>query len=228
LRTWYNEITDNGQITLLGLLNLSVAFDTVDHVTLLDCLHVSAGVNGTVLSWFLSYLSSRSARVSWNGITSDPVFLEHGVPQGSVLGPLLFLIYTIGINKIFICYNFNVHMYADEIQAYAHYIPSEQSKVVHRTQECAIELLNHVSSRRFRINPKETDFIWLGLKINLFKVTEHSIDLFGNILLQFPTVRSLGVTLEPFVSSIPHISRLSSMCLFQLSSCLCYLTIGLL
>jgi len=88
------DAADHGQNTLLGLFNLSAAFDTVDHVTLLDCLHVSAGVTGTVLSWFASYLSFRSARVSWNGITSDPAFLEHGVPQGSVLGPFLFLIYT--------------------------------------------------------------------------------------------------------------------------------------
>jgi len=129
----YSDITDaadNGQIKLLALFDLNAAFNTVDHVTLLDCLHVSGGVNGTVLSWFSSYLRSRSALVSWNGITSDPIFLEHGVPQGFVLGALLFLIYTIGIDKIFIRHNFNVHMYADDIQAYAHCIPSEQSNVV--------------------------------------------------------------------------------------------------
>jgi len=63
------EAADNGQITLLGLFDLSAAFDTVDHVTLLDCLHVQ---NATVLSWFASNISSRCTRVSWNGIMSEP------------------------------------------------------------------------------------------------------------------------------------------------------------
>jgi len=65
-------------------------------------------------------------------------------------------------------------------------------------------------SRRLRLNP-----IWLGSKTNLCKVTEHSIDLFGNILLESPTVRSLGVTLDPSVTLIYYISRLSSTCFFK-------------
>jgi len=72
------------------------------------------------------------------------------------------------------------------IQAYAHCMSSEQSTVVLRFQEWASELLIHMSSRRLRLNPNKTQFIWLGSKSNLSKVTEHIIDLFGKILLESP------------------------------------------
>ena len=89
------DAADKGQLTLLGLFDLSAAFDTVDHLTLLQSLRISAGINGTALSWFSSYLSTRNARVFWKVSTSNPISLKHGVPQGSVVGPLLFLIHNI-------------------------------------------------------------------------------------------------------------------------------------
>ena len=79
-------------VTLLVPLDLSAAFDTVDHDILLARLKSSIGINGTALNWFKSYVNNRSQRVSLNGCTSDS-FMPYGVPQGSCLGPLLFTIY---------------------------------------------------------------------------------------------------------------------------------------
>ena len=78
----------------LVLLDLSAAFYTVDHDILLARLKPSFGINGTALNWFKSYLNNRSQRVSLNGCTSDSFRLPYGVPQGSRLGPLLFIIYS--------------------------------------------------------------------------------------------------------------------------------------
>ena len=85
---------DNQLVTLLRLLDLSAAFDTVDYGTLLQRLKNSFGIQGKVLSWFQSYLSARSQCISVHSALSRRFNLECGVPQGSCLGPLLFTPYT--------------------------------------------------------------------------------------------------------------------------------------
>ena len=76
------------RVTLLLLLDLSVAFDTVDHDTLLHRLQLTFGINGKVLSWFSSYLSGRSQQIAFNETLSAEFELQCGVPQGSCLGHL--------------------------------------------------------------------------------------------------------------------------------------------
>ena len=85
---------DQRKIAILVLLDLSAAFDTVDHQILLDRLHIPFGVCGVALDWFKCYLTGRRQFVSVNGMRSDPKLLKCGVPQGSVLGSLLFLAYV--------------------------------------------------------------------------------------------------------------------------------------
>ena len=81
------------RVTLLLLLDLSAAFDTVDHDASLHRLQFSFGIKGKVLSWFESYLSGRSQQIAVNETLSEEFGLECGVPQGSCLGPLLFTLY---------------------------------------------------------------------------------------------------------------------------------------
>ena len=85
-------------VTLLVLLDLSAAFDTIDHCILLERLKSGFGIRGTALSWFASYLSNRSQQILIDGSLSMNFELSCGVPQGSCLGPLLFLLYA---SKIF-------------------------------------------------------------------------------------------------------------------------------
>ena len=80
---------DNQRVTLLVLLHLSSAFDTVDHEVLICRLAITFGIADTALQWFRSYLAGRSQRVLLNGSFSEDFSLPHGVPQGSCLGPLL-------------------------------------------------------------------------------------------------------------------------------------------
>ena len=85
---------DNGQVTLLGLLDQSSDFDCVDHEILCERLRHNFGFTGNALKWFQSYLTGRSQYVSFNGEQSKTTRVCYGVPQGSLLGPLFFLLYT--------------------------------------------------------------------------------------------------------------------------------------
>ena len=85
---------DNNKICILTLLNSSAAFDTIDHQILLTRLQQSFGIFGSALSWFRSYLSNRTQAITVNGLHSQQTTIHFGVPQGSVLGPVLFILYT--------------------------------------------------------------------------------------------------------------------------------------
>ena len=92
---------DHGEVTALVLLDLSAAFDTVNHSTLLDVLHRRFAVDGTPLLWFKSYLTNRSQTFFVDGVHSKSIDVDCSVPQGSVLGPLKFISYTEDVADVF-------------------------------------------------------------------------------------------------------------------------------
>jgi hypothetical protein len=106
------------KVTALCLLDLSAAFDTIDHSILIERLTSWFGLNGVVLSWIQSYLSSRSFKVKLDGTQSPNYQLFYGVPQGSVLGPLLFTLYTTPLSSLISNSTVNHHLYADDTQLF--------------------------------------------------------------------------------------------------------------
>ena len=88
------QASDDGHVSILSLLDLSAAFDTIDHVILSQRLSSTFGCTGTVLGWFESYLSNCTQSVFVNDVQFAPSTLKYGVPQGSVLGLILFTMYT--------------------------------------------------------------------------------------------------------------------------------------
>ena len=99
----HNDILLNmakGSVTALTRLDLSATFDTIDHTILLDRLNVYYGISELALGWFKSYLSGRTHSVKVGNTLSHPAVLQYGVPQGSVLGPILFSLYTNPISSI--------------------------------------------------------------------------------------------------------------------------------
>ena len=118
---------DNQEVTCLVLLDLSAAFDTVDHKILLERLENYFGITGIALRWIESYLTNQSQRVvigdmNMTGAKSDSISLKFGVPQGSVLGPILFTLYTSPLGQI--CSNkVHYHLYTDNQQIYLSFKP---------------------------------------------------------------------------------------------------------
>ena len=104
------EFLDNGSNPLAVFLDLSKAFDTINHNILLQKLH-KYGFSNIELNWFRSYLSNRLQYVSFDNLSSNMSKISTGVPQGSILGPLLFIIY---VNDLHSITNMNVIMYADD------------------------------------------------------------------------------------------------------------------
>ena len=107
---------DEGKFLVLVLLDLSAAFDTIDHYILLYRLHHVFGIQGTALSWFRSYLTNRFQMVSIKGTLSDPVELCYGVLQGSVLGPILFILYMQPLSHVILNHPVSHMLYADDTQ----------------------------------------------------------------------------------------------------------------
>ena len=122
-----------GFVTALTLLDLSAAFDTIDHTILLDRLNVHYNISELALGWFKSYLSGRTHSVKVGNTLSHPAALQYGVPQGSVLGPILFSLYTNPISSIIHSHSsINHHFYADDTQLYITLTPTNFSHSIQK------------------------------------------------------------------------------------------------
>ena len=119
------EALDQGSMVVLVMLDLSAAFDTIDHNILLDRLHHSFGVKSHALEWLRSYFHGRTQSVAIGQSHSAHKELQYGVPQGSVLGPKAYCMYTKPVTAIIKKHGFLYHCYADDSQSYITVKPSD-------------------------------------------------------------------------------------------------------
>ena len=132
-------------VTLLVFLDLSAAFDTVDHGVLLGRLEQKFGICGDALAWFRSYLTERSQRILIKDAKSASFDLKFGVPQGSCLGPLLFSIYTSELFTIISRHLPAAHCYADDTQLYLAFQPNDsaaQDSAMKAMEACLQDIRN--------------------------------------------------------------------------------------
>jgi hypothetical protein len=149
--------------TLLVLLDLSCAFDTVDHAILLRTLE-EIGIRGTALRWFASYLDNRQQYVSIGNAKSPPVKLHSGVPQGSVLGPALFTLYTASLARLLANFSVQFHFYADDTSLYVSFEPNQMDTAVVHLEECLSAVKMHMQEKKLKMNSSKTDVILITTK----------------------------------------------------------------
>ncbi len=137
--------SDHGFIYLLVLLDLSAAFDTIDHNILLNRLENFVGISGSALALFKSYLSDPHQFVAVNAEVSYWSQVQYGVPQGSVLGPLLFMLYMLPLGNIIRKQGVSFHCYAGDTQLYISSRPGETHQIEKLT-ECIVGIKNWMSN----------------------------------------------------------------------------------
>ena len=156
---------DKQQCVILILLDLSAAFDTVDHDQLLSCMSARLGITDDAIKWFRSYLTDRTQCVNFNGNRSSKHILKYGVPQGSVLGPILFVIYILPIGDILRKYGVHFHIYADDTQIYMSFESSQQNGLENTVlilQQCVAEIRAWMGRKFLKFNDDKTEVIIFG------------------------------------------------------------------
>ncbi len=179
-------------------LDLAKAFDTVNHSILLEKLN-RIGIRGPMLSWFRSYLSDRRQSVCCNQVKSDPLYMSHGVPQGSVLGPLLFLIY---VNDLPLNSSFLQTLFADDTCLF----------MSHRNPETLRDLINTelgkvsewLVANQLTLNVSKSNYIIFGVNTSI----DFKLSISGQILNNVNQAKYLGIIIDSKLSWKEHLKRL--------------------
>ena len=192
-----------GSVTALTPLDLSATFDTIDHTIVLDRLNGYYGISELALAWFKSYLSGRTHSVKVGSTLSHPVTLQYGVPQGSVLGPILFSLYTNAISSIIHFHSsINYHFYADDTELYITLSPANFSHSIQKLKSCLNDK-KFMFTNKLKLNPDKTKFIMIGLKNNCKQLRPHfPINILGNQVSPAQSVKNLGVLFACYHSLI--------------------------
>jgi hypothetical protein len=209
---------DSGKITALVLLDLSAAFDTVDHNILLHRLENNIGVSGAALRWCESYLRNRSQCVRVGQSSSEPVELNYSVPQGSVLGPQWFIIYTSPVCDIIQKYELHHHIYADDTQIYLSFDASQEAATesIHRLESCIQEIRQWMKINFLKLNDNKTEFILIGSQQKLNKITDLHITIGDSVIPPAEQVRNLGVIMDASMTLTSHVSSIIKSASFQI------------
>ena len=200
---------DNDLCVLLVMLDLSAAFDTVDHKLLFNRFEQSFGIQGEAREWLRSYFTGRFQAVRIDGVNSDPTALETGMPQGSVIGPFCFPPYTSPLFTIANKYKCQMHMYADDTQLYMSCEVLESEAATFHMEDCVAEVKEWMTTNFLKLNDSKTEVVLLRKQSRNEEVDHIKTIRIGNSNVKVvPTAKNIGcfidsnLTMEAQVASI--------------------------
>ena len=205
----HNDIAqsiDSRRSVLLVLLDLSAAFDTINHNTLLRRLS-GYGLSGDVLAWLTSYLCTRVVRVK-NGV-SEVETITTGVPQGTVLGPLLFSAYIAPLTTLLQKHNIHHHLYADDTQLYITFPPTDHTQALARMEPCVQDAKAWLCDNGLVMNDNKSQAIVIRSSSLRTPTSLTRVNICGQLVDTSPVIRDLGFTID---SNLTTTSQVASVC----------------
>ena len=210
---------DKQQCAFLVLLDLSAAFDTVDHQILLTRMSSRIGICGDAHKWFKSYLSDRKQHICVGNASSIDHILDCGVPQGSVFGPQAFGTYTLPIGDITRKHNVEYHFYADDTQLYIMFdpsIPGEDLKAKKKIEACIEDIKQWMAANHLKLNTDKTEVLFVGTPAQLKKVQVESIQVGESKIKPSVEVRNIGAYFASDMSLRKHVTKVCQASYYHL------------
>ncbi len=203
---------DKTRVSLLCSFDLSSAFDCVNHETLLKRLRLSFGLEATVLKWFQSFLSDRLQCISFGDSFSNYRSVSCGVPQGSVLGPLLFVMYVSDLFPVVDAFHLQAHMFADDLMIYGFCGLSSTSNLIAQMSACVGDIYSWCNSNSLQLNAEKSQCMWCSSKPLSRSLPCEDIHFDNFSVPLVSSMKYLGVHLDCDLSFSTHVTKTVSSC----------------
>ncbi|CAB4007162.1 Hypothetical predicted protein [Paramuricea clavata] len=205
---------DGKLVTALILIDLSKAFDSVNHTFLLTKLS-NVGASPSVVKWFESYLTGRTQSVRIGSTVSTPLPVFYGVPQGAILSPLLFSIYTNNLPSS--VHHSKLESYVDDSKILLSFTVANVDCLKQQLEEDLYLIANSCSENELLINPGKTKYMLIGTRQNLQQLpVDMTINFLNETITPVSFAKDLGMTIDSYLTYDQHITNLVSSCMNSL------------
>jgi hypothetical protein len=207
-----------GAVVPLVAIDLSAAFDTVDHNILMKVLQERFGIQSSVWTWFRDYLSPRSCVVKVGSMCSTSHNLTFSVPQGSCAGPFLYLAYASTLQEI-IPHPIQIHGYADDHavkDSFQAGNETDEARSIDALEHCLKDINDWMNENRLKMNNSKTEFILFGNKTQLRNTSTESVNVNGVTVNKSNSIKYLGVHLDEGISLKQHVAKKCSIAMANL------------
>lgn len=192
---------------MLVLLDFSAAFDCLDHAKLLRRLAARYGIRDKVHQWLTSYLSGRTQSVAIDNVSSDPVRLNCGVPQGSVAGPLLFILFSGPLQDIIESHGIKCVVYADDTQLLITFYPKDRELALSKLEACIADIKAWCVQNDLVLNDGKTEMIYFSSKFGAQSSWSPELKIGGSVIKPSSHARNLGATMDSSLTMSQHVDN---------------------